>query len=71
MRANMTNAFVRVLAPALLALAAAPSQAITIGFDPTTQNAAVGSPVGVAIVISDLGDGVAASLFRLRCRYQL
>jgi PEP-CTERM motif len=50
-----------VTAAALL-LAATPSQAITIGFQPTAQVVTAGSSVGVAVVISDLGSGAAPSL---------
>jgi hypothetical protein len=46
---------------AVLALAA-PARAITIGFDPATQEVAAGSRVTMTLVISDLGDGIASSL---------
>ncbi len=57
----MNRAFVGVLAAALL-LVAAPSQAIILSFAPATQNASVGFPTDVAVVISGLGNGAAPSL---------
>ena len=48
--------------PLILALAATPAGAITIGIDPVAQQVALGSPITVSLVIADLGDGVAPSL---------
>jgi hypothetical protein len=58
----MKKEIVGALCSSLLVLAAAPSQAITISLDPSAQNVAAGSIVDVALVVSDLGDGVAPSL---------
>ncbi len=58
----MRTAFVTILGGALLLVAAAPSGAITIGFDPSDQSVTVGSAVNVGVVVSGLGAGAAPSL---------
>ena len=59
---KMKGTFAAICGAALWLLAALPSQAITISFDPAAQSTTVGSAVDVALVISGLTDGAAPSL---------
>lgn len=58
----MKTALIGITSAAWLLLATSTSQAITIGFEPATQEVRVGTSVDERLVISGLGDGTAPSL---------
>jgi len=58
----MKKILVLALAVVLLFFYASNSNAITIGFDPVTQDVTLGDQALIDLVISDLGDGTAPSL---------
>jgi hypothetical protein len=62
MKGNKTAICLLLLGVLLGFTATAPAEAITIIFDPVSQNVALGNPAGVDLIISGLGDLSAPSL---------
>jgi hypothetical protein len=62
MKGNKTVICLLLLSALLGFTATAPAEAITISFDPVSQNAVLGNPASVDLIISGLGDLSAPSL---------
>lgn len=62
MKANKIAIFLLLIGALLGFITISPAEAITISFDPVSQNAALGTPASVDLIISGLGDLSAPSL---------